>query len=148
MVSCKLINVKHTARNIAKVMKLVFKEYEITPKVFRVISDNASSMIKAVRDLKSLRPREEEAFDEDDLINDSDEEGEGSSLPGLTDSENESEDEEPDELSEEDTEVQEVNQYVDELESDDRDHKEVFKEMKVERNRCVLHKLQLPIQKI
>ena len=58
--SCRLMNCPHTGLNTAKMIKKIFKEYEVEEKMFRTITDNASSMIKAARDLRSLRDGDEE----------------------------------------------------------------------------------------
>ena len=138
-VSCRLMDCPHTGINIAKVMKQIFLEYGIYDKVFKVLSDNASTMIKAVRDMKSLKDGEE-----DELEYSSDEEAE----ENVADSEDEKDDDsEPDDI-EDDTEVADVEHHARVMETEEDEHAEAFKEAGLKRNPCVVHMLQLPIQKL
>ena len=63
---CRVFNSKHSGINIAKMMKRLFVEFHIEKKVFQILSDNASNMIKAVRDLQAMEEGDElDDFDDD-----------------------------------------------------------------------------------
>ena len=62
---------KHSGANIAKMMKRLFSEFKIDKKVFRILSDNASNMMKAVRDIQAMEEGDEmEDFEEDYIDSD------------------------------------------------------------------------------
>ena len=139
-ISCRLMDCPHTGLNIAKFMKNIFMEYGINGKMFRVLSDNASSMIKAVRDLKSLNDLDVEVIEES-----SEDESDTSDDDEM--SRRVEEDSEPDDV-EEDTEEADVEEQVRSLEMEENEHIRAFREASLRRNPCIVHKLQLPIQKL
>ena len=133
-VSCRVMDCPHTAFNIAVFLRNIFSEYEIRGKVFRVLSDNASSMIKAFRDV-------------DDLVDEDEVENETESDTDDSEDEGGDEDSEPEDITE-DTEVADVDNQVERMEREEAEHGSTFIQENIKRNPCVVHKLQLPIQKV
>ena len=140
------MNCPHTGLNTAKMIKKIFKEYEVEEKMFRTITDNASSMIKAARDLRRLRDGDEEDLEYSDDENEVDESDHNYSDSGSDDSEED--DVEPDEIDDDNTEVRDVERQVEDLKNLHEDHNDALRNLNISCNPCVVHKLQLPIQKV
>ena len=121
---------KHSGANIAKMMKRLFSEFKIDKKVFRILSDNASNMVKAVRDIQAMEEGDEMEDFEEDYINSDD--SDCDSEPG--DIEN-------------DDEEEEVGRFTHELEENLVDHERAFRAVDLERLGCFAHTIQLPINK-
>jgi hypothetical protein len=136
-ISCRLFDCKHSGKNIAKMTKRILSEFSIEHKINRILSDNASNAIKSVKDLNNLGEGEEnEQFEDDADASDG------------SDSDSESECDEVSEEVEEDREEEEVQELADELDEAEVEFTEAFKEAKIERGRCVVHTLQLPICRV
>lgn len=134
-ICCRVFNSKHSGINIARMMKRLFVEFHIEKKVFRIISDNASNMIKAVRDLQAMEEGEElKAFKGESSDDDS-----GAEESSDCDSE-------PDNI-EDDDEVEIVQQFTGNLEKELEEHAVAFKTEDLERLPCSAHTMQLPINK-
>ena len=147
-VSCRVFDVKHSGKNIAKMMKRILMEYDIESKTNRITLDNASNGIKAVQELNEMEIGEEnESFDNDD----SDDEIEVPDLSDGEDDDNDDEngmsscDEEPEDEEEED---QANDELIIELEEEENDRQEAFAFEEFKRNKCVVHTIQLPICKV
>ena len=133
-VCCRVFNSKHSGINIAKMMKRLFVEFHIEKKVFQILSDNASNMIKAVRDLQAM-----EEGDELDDFDDDGEDGEDSGVDEGSDC-----DSEPDNIDEDD-EVEVVQKLSEDLEKEFEEHEIAFRAVNLERLPCTAHTMQLPI---
>lgn len=141
-ICCREFNVIHSGLNIARKFQVIFMEYNMETKVFKVLTDNASNMIKAVRDLKELKDGEEleiEEYDTDSSDDDDDFKDSASLCSGS--------DSEPEDVDE-DTEVSEVDKFTNDLERLQEDHEEAFKKKNLERLPCIAHKVQLPILRV
>ena len=130
-VCCRVFNSKHSGINIAKMMKRLFVEFNIEKKVFQILSDNASNMIKAVRDLQ--------AMEEGDELDDFDDDGDDSGVDEGSDC-----DSEPDNIDEDD-EVEVVQKLSEDLEKEFEEHEIAFRAVNLERLPCTAHTMQLPI---
>ena len=134
-VCCRVFDVEHSGVNIAKMMKNLFKEFKIENKVFRVISDNASNMKKAVKSYQDIPDQLSEDEDEVDENIDDTEEDETSEC-----------DSEPDNI-EDDDEEDVVGNFTENMEREAEDHHIAFKAQRLERIGCVAHTMQLPINR-
>ena len=131
-ICCRVFDVKHSGINIARMMIRLFSEFHIYGKVFRMLSDNASNMVKAVRDMKSMEEGAElEEFEEVDLDEEDKESDCDSELGNM----------------EEDDEVEEVERFADHMEDEAENHQAAFRAENLERMPGFAHTLQLPINK-
>ena len=129
-ICCRVFDEKHSGANIAKMMKRLFSEFKIDKKVFRILSDNASNMVKAVRDIQAMEEGDEMEDFEEDYI----------------DSDDSDCDSEPGDI-ENDDEEEEVGRFTHELEENLVDHERAFRAVDLERLGCFAHTMQLPINK-
>ena len=129
-ICCRVFDEKHSGANIAKMMKRLFSEFKIDKKVFRILSDNASNMVKAVRDIQAMEEGDEMEDFEEDYI----------------DSDDSDCDSEPGDI-ENDDEEEEVGRFTHELEENLVDHERAFRAVDLERLGCFAHTIQLPINK-
>ena len=136
----RLFNNPHTGINIAKMLKNIFVEFNISAKVFRGLSDNASNMIKGFRDLLELKGNDLEEIEEYSDVDDDDD-----IVPDFEDDLFESSDSEPEDYENDEEEF--VDRYVEKLEDTERDNAEAFRAKNIVRLPCISHKIQLPILK-
>ena len=133
-VCCRVFDVEHTGVNIAKMLKNLFREFKIESKVFRVLSDNASNMKKAVKSYQDVTDEVlSDDEDEDNLVND-------------TEDESSECDSEPDNIDD-DNEEDEVVDFTENMEREAEDHHVAFRAQRLERIGCVAHTMQLPINR-
>ena len=129
-----MFDVEHTGINIAKMLKNLFREFKIESKVFRVLSDNASNMKKAVKSYQDVTDEVlSDDEDEDNLAND-------------TEDESSECDSEPDNIDD-DNEEDEVVDFTENMEREAEDHHVAFRAQRLERIGCVAHTMQLPINR-
>ena len=137
-IACRKFDVTHSGANIAAELDKIFGEVGIRGKVFYVLSDNGSNMIKGL----TLMGEQEEEVKEAEK----DENGEWEDFEEETPLVENDDEEEP--LSDdEDKEAEEVDTFADQMQAKEDDQDKGFKEIGLMRIPCFPHTLQLPILK-